>query len=100
MDSLDNDVVPPFNTCQGSWRPDFLLEDVHSDEGIRICEINSRFALNGFFHTAFCQQAYIEMDDRTNCLTTPAARPKDASAVFISRAKLQKLIVHRLSTAS
>ena len=78
MDSLDETVLPPFRTCQGSWRPDFLLEHVKSTERHRICEINARFAFNGYFHSAFGQQAYIDMDKEKH-FTTPAAEPKDVS---------------------
>jgi len=52
----------------GSWRPDFLVEDiVHHDkndeatgvtaETFRITEINARFSFNGFMHEVHGQQA-------------------------------------------
>ncbi|KAH7125922.1 hypothetical protein EDB81DRAFT_663481 [Dactylonectria macrodidyma] len=50
-----------FPACQGSWRPDFLVEDNpdSSDamENFRITEINARFCFNGFMHQAYGQQA-------------------------------------------
>ena len=77
MSSLGDDLVPSYRNCQGSWRPDFLLEKVGSVERYRICEINCRFAFNGFFHTTFAQQAYINMDNDHKRLTAPAAHPQD-----------------------
>lgn len=73
-------MIPPFHTCQGSWRPDFLLEKVESVEQFRICEINARFAFNGFLHTAFGQQAFIDMGAEAKNLAAPAS-PEKVSAL-------------------
>ena len=54
MDGQTEALIPKYRTRQGSWRPDFLLEN---NENYRVCEINARFSFNGFLHTAFCQQA-------------------------------------------
>lgn len=81
MDSQTEDLVPQFRKCQGSWRPDFLLESNGSIELQRICEINGRFAFNGFFHTAYGQQAHIDMDRKIDPLTTPVAWPKEVSTI-------------------
>ncbi|KAI2732198.1 hypothetical protein CBS147332_1337 [Penicillium roqueforti] len=64
MQQLDAHVLRPFRSCQGSWRPDFLLEssdDPERIENYRICEINARFCWNGFLFTAFGQQALLNM---------------------------------------
>ncbi|CAG8242182.1 unnamed protein product [Penicillium salamii] len=64
MDQLEPHIIRPYKSCQGSWRPDFLLESSDDPEGIenfRICEINARFFSNGFFFTAFGQQALLNM---------------------------------------
>ena len=70
-------MIPPYHRCQGSWRPDFLLEG--NDEHYRVCEINARFPFNLFLHAAFCQQAYIDVDDKIDPLALPVAHPKEAS---------------------
>lgn len=73
-------MIPPFHKCQGSWRPDFLLEEVESVEQFRICEINARFAFNGFLHTAFGQQAFIDMGAEAKNLEPPAPPEKVSAA--------------------
>ncbi|KAL4925440.1 uncharacterized protein BDV17DRAFT_185170 [Aspergillus undulatus] len=64
MQQLESHELRPFRACQGSWRPDFLLESSNDPNGIenyRICEINARFCWNGFLFTAFGQQALLNM---------------------------------------
>ncbi|KAJ5813813.1 uncharacterized protein N7503_000563 [Penicillium pulvis] len=68
MENLPTGTVPPFDQCLGSWRPDFLIEEVPNSteskqtrEKFRICEINARFCWNGFFHSAYGQQALVDM---------------------------------------
>lgn len=64
MEGQGADIIPPYRYCQGSWRPDFLLEspeDSGQVENFRICEINARFFPNGFLLTAFGQQALSSM---------------------------------------
>ncbi|KAL8893584.1 MAG: hypothetical protein Q9192_005124 [Flavoplaca navasiana] len=77
MSSHDGGIIPSYHTRQGSWRPDFLLDNRYSHGGFQICEINSRFLFNGLLHTAFLQQAYLEMEDKTKRLARPAAKPED-----------------------
>ncbi|KAL8651647.1 MAG: hypothetical protein Q9210_003135 [Variospora velana] len=77
VSSLDSEETPPYRTCQGSWRPDFLLDNRYLQGGFQICEVNSRFPFNGLLHTAFVQQAYLEMEDKSKRLARPAARPED-----------------------
>ena len=81
IDGLDQTILPAFRSRQGSWRPDFLLENVSSIEQYRICEINGRFAFNGFLHSAFGQQAFVEMEGSVSDLFVPAAEPKKASVM-------------------
>ncbi len=83
MCGLDGGVMPSYHTRQGSWRPDFLLDNRYSHGGFQICEINSRFPFNGLLHTAFVQQAYLEMEDRTKRLVRPAAKPEDVSGTSL-----------------
>ena len=82
METQSEDIVPKFRNRQGSWRPDFLLEDDGSTEYYRICEINARFAFNGYLHSAFGQLAYMQMDDKVSPLTAPAVIPGEASAIM------------------
>lgn len=99
MENQSENVVPKFHNRQGSWRPDFLLEDDGSTEYYRICEINARFAFNGFLHSAFGQQAYMHMDDKVNPLTAPAVIPGEASAVKTFPFGQWNLTLHRSSMA-
>ncbi|KAH6603992.1 hypothetical protein Trco_007438 [Trichoderma cornu-damae] len=51
-----------YSSCRGSWRPDFLVEEVRNEDGtavenFRITEINARFSFNGFMHVAYGQSA-------------------------------------------
>ncbi|OJJ32900.1 hypothetical protein ASPWEDRAFT_174330 [Aspergillus wentii DTO 134E9] len=63
LDSQPTDVISPFETRAGSWRPDMLLEPAVEGgiENYRICEINARFCWNGFMLTAIGQQALLDM---------------------------------------
>ena len=61
----------PFEECLGSWRPDFLIEDVvdaskpgGTREQFRICETNARFCWNGFLHGAYGQRALDDLGAR------------------------------------
>ncbi|KAH8651135.1 hypothetical protein BX600DRAFT_387632 [Xylariales sp. PMI_506] len=62
-DQVSCGKMPKFSTRLGSWRPDFLVEDIQSNndgvfmENFRITEINARFSFNGFMHEAYGQQA-------------------------------------------
>lgn len=56
----------PYATCQGAWRPDFLIEEVRDDNGratenFRVSEINARFCFNGFMHVAYGSAALEDM---------------------------------------
>ena len=79
MASQSRAMIPPFRECQGSWRPDFLLESPTGQ--YRVCEINGRFPFNGYMHTAFGQQAHIDMDNKTDPLAIPAVEPKKAGSI-------------------
>ncbi|KAJ3493096.1 hypothetical protein NLG97_g4959 [Lecanicillium saksenae] len=59
--------IGEFSTCQGSWRPDFLIEEVESDDGtctenFRISEINARFPFNGSMHIYYGSSVLEEMN--------------------------------------
>ncbi|KAF7349305.1 Circularly permuted ATP-grasp type 2 [Mycena sanguinolenta] len=71
LDTLHPDILPPYPL--GSWRPDFLVENVvdptttsGTREQFRICEINSRFCWNGFLHLPYGQQALVDLGAETN----------------------------------
>ncbi|KAF7363696.1 Circularly permuted ATP-grasp type 2 [Mycena sanguinolenta] len=73
IDNLHPDTLPPYRQRLGCWRPDFLVESVADPkmpsgtrEQFRICEINSRFCWNGFLHTAYGQQALVDLDAKSN----------------------------------
>ena len=93
MASQSRAMIAPFRECQGSWRPDFLLEGLTGE--YRVCEINGRFAFNGYLHTAFGQQAYIDMDRKTDPLAVPAVEPKKAGLVSFFCLKYQHLTTRR-----
>ncbi|PON25375.1 hypothetical protein TGAM01_v205669 [Trichoderma gamsii] len=51
-------ALPPYTERKGSWRPDFLVEDIHCADGtiqenFRITEINARFSFNAYMHAVF-----------------------------------------------
>lgn len=68
----ERELVPPFATRRGAWRPDFLLNTPDENvserdqqrpaastvENPQICEINARFSYNGFFCSAFAHEAH------------------------------------------
>ncbi|KAL7814994.1 hypothetical protein V8C44DRAFT_348569 [Trichoderma aethiopicum] len=63
-------MLPPYAACRGSWRPDFLVEEVEGEDGgmienFRITEINARFSFNGFMHAAYGQLGLEEMGTKT-----------------------------------
>ncbi|KAF8169828.1 hypothetical protein K438DRAFT_1909450 [Mycena galopus ATCC 62051] len=73
IDTLAPETLAPYRERLGSWRPDFLVESVADPttlsgtrEQFRICEINARFCWNGFLHTAYGQQALVDLDAETN----------------------------------
>ncbi|PYI05181.1 hypothetical protein BO78DRAFT_447826 [Aspergillus sclerotiicarbonarius CBS 121057] len=55
--------ISPFRERCGSWRPDFLIEELirrkDGRETFRICEINARFCWNGFMVNALGQDALV-----------------------------------------
>lgn len=58
--------MPEYSRCRGSWRPDFLVDELQDDrrnvlENFRITEINARYPLNGFMHIAYGQQSLNSM---------------------------------------
>ncbi|KAH8126000.1 hypothetical protein FP744_10006197 [Trichoderma asperellum] len=51
-------ALPQYTERKGSWRPDFLVEDIQCADGtvyenFRITEINARFPFNAFMHAVF-----------------------------------------------
>lgn len=71
-------IVEPFATRRGAWRPDFLLNFQEKDfpkkpvsSAIQICEINARFAFNGFWITAYAHEAYQAKSSRNPHLESP-----------------------------
>ncbi|KAJ6787659.1 hypothetical protein PWT90_09710 [Aphanocladium album] len=59
--------IRDFSACQGSWRPDFLIEEVHTKNGIRtenfrISEINARFPFNGSMHVYYGSSVFEDMN--------------------------------------
>ena len=73
MGQQEYSTIRPYYKCRGSWRPDFLID---LDGNYRICEINGRFAFNGYLHTAYGQQAYINGGAQRSSLTIPAVEPQ------------------------
>ncbi|TFB01714.1 hypothetical protein CCMA1212_006253 [Trichoderma ghanense] len=74
-------TLPPYAACRGSWRPDFLVEEVESEDGsvienFRITEINARFSFNGFMHATYGQLALEEAGMKT-CGLVSATEPKE-----------------------
>ncbi|TGO83537.1 hypothetical protein BPOR_0630g00060 [Botrytis porri] len=71
--------LPMYRECRGSWRPDFLVEDVLDNNGMavenyRITEINARFSFNGFILTAIACEGLQDMGIGKNglrCATDP-----------------------------
>ncbi|OAA60622.1 hypothetical protein ISF_05661 [Cordyceps fumosorosea ARSEF 2679] len=69
--------LPKFSTRQGSWRPDFLVEEVHHEDGsktenFRLSEINARFCFNGFMHILYGNLALQGMNLNECGLSIPA----------------------------
>ncbi|PVH93516.1 hypothetical protein DM02DRAFT_541389 [Periconia macrospinosa] len=57
LDEPEQRAARPYHRNLGFWRPDFVLEDIHPESSgqqekpdwpIKICEINARYACNGF----------------------------------------------------
>ena len=93
MASQSRATIPQFRERQGSWRPDFLLESPTGQ--YRVCEINGRFPFNGYLHTAFGQQAHIDMDSKTGPLAVPAIEPKKVGAVSFNCLRSRHLTTNR-----
>ncbi|CAG8135752.1 unnamed protein product [Penicillium salamii] len=79
----------PFEKHQGSWRPDFLIEEVPTldaqekpKEQFRICEINARFAFNGFLITAYGQQALLALGAEENGFSGGAESAEIVDGLF------------------
>ncbi|KAI0886270.1 uncharacterized protein GGS22DRAFT_160426 [Annulohypoxylon maeteangense] len=79
---------PPYSACQGSWRPDFMIEEDESHpqngmvEKFRITEINARFSFNGFMHAAYGQRALEDMGIQTKGLISAVDSDKLLDGVF------------------
>ncbi|KAJ5958756.1 uncharacterized protein N7479_005906 [Penicillium vulpinum] len=79
----------PFDQHQGSWRPDFLIEEVPTTDGpesskeqFRICEINARFAFNGFLITAYGQQGLLYLGAERKGFKGAAERDEIIDGLF------------------
>ncbi|UKZ78243.1 hypothetical protein TrVFT333_005979 [Trichoderma virens FT-333] len=73
--------LPRYEDCRGSWRPDFLVEEVRTKDGItvenfRITEINARFSFNGFMHATYGHMALEDTGMGRHGLAS-AANPKE-----------------------
>ncbi|THV54928.1 hypothetical protein BGAL_0017g00220 [Botrytis galanthina] len=86
------EIVPPFSSRRGAWRPDFLFnaETVSQSnatgstiENPQICEINARFLVNGFFGTAFTHEAYQKSGLEFLGLKSPV-EPSQVFATFMT----------------
>lgn len=103
--------MPPFTSRKGCWRPDFLLRTTdqesserNPDEGmsptpspvqsLQICEINARFAFNGFFSTAFAHEAYLKKPLKSLGLKLPVDPEKvcTTSPLLLSYRNTQRLM--------
>ncbi len=80
-DQVSQGKLKDYSACQGSWRPDFLIEeragrqDEAAVENFLITEINGRFAFNGALHLAYGQEALDDMnleEFKLTSTTTPA----------------------------
>jgi hypothetical protein len=88
IDGEGKGFVPPYSKRRGAWRPDFLLSSPDSGSNskehphptyIQICEINGRFAFNGFFNTAFAHSVWEERDLGERELRSPVDPEKVSS---------------------
>ncbi|PNP50296.1 hypothetical protein THARTR1_09004 [Trichoderma harzianum] len=73
--------LPPYEVCRGSWRPDFMIEEVKLPDGVlvenfRITEINARFSFNGFMHATYGHMA-LESTGMGSHGFVSAASPKE-----------------------
>ncbi|KAL7956545.1 hypothetical protein V8C34DRAFT_288208 [Trichoderma compactum] len=73
--------LPDYEACRGSWRPDFMVEEIKLQDGVavenfRITEINARFSFNGFMHATYGHMALDDTGMGSHGLVS-AARPKE-----------------------
>lgn len=73
-------LLPPYAERKGSWRPDFLVEDIRCADGtvqenFRITEINARFSFNAYMHAVFGHTA-LEDTGMARYGLVPATTPK------------------------
>ncbi|UKZ69091.1 uncharacterized protein TrAtP1_010104 [Trichoderma atroviride] len=73
-------ALSPYKERKGSWRPDFLVEDIHCADGavhenFRITEINARFSFNAYMHAVFGHTA-LEDTGMARYGLVPATTPK------------------------
>ncbi|KAI1089358.1 hypothetical protein F5B19DRAFT_467683 [Rostrohypoxylon terebratum] len=79
--------LDPYFRCQGSWRPDFMIEEDESNcngarEKFRITEINARFSFNGLMHGAYGQKALENIVATTNGLSSAVQADKLYEGAF------------------
>ncbi|KAF7958169.1 hypothetical protein EAE96_003730 [Botrytis aclada] len=70
---IADNKLPLYRDRRGSWRPDFLVEDVIDENGMtvenyRITEINARFSFNGFILGAVAYEGLQDMGIERNGL--------------------------------
>nr|WNZ75480.1 hypothetical protein [Trichoderma harzianum] len=73
--------LPDYEACRGSWRPDFMVEEIKTRDGVavenfRITEINARFSFNGFMHATYGHMALEDTGMGSHGLVS-AAQPKE-----------------------
>lgn len=97
MDGQIPQLIPPYRECQGSWRPDFLVEEDRSGERFRITEINARFSFNAYMLSAHGQQTLqdIGISDRNNGLKGAT----DPQMVSFEQGNLSLLLLALLSVS-
>jgi hypothetical protein len=83
-------TLPHYVKRRGSWRPDFLVEEMKCVDGtivenFRITEINARFSFNAFLHATY---GHMALDDTgmgrygLASATTPKEVPIQFSILF------------------
>ncbi|KAF9784267.1 hypothetical protein IL306_007511 [Fusarium sp. DS 682] len=84
--------MTPFSQRQGSWRPDFLVEDNgEREENYCVTEINARFAFNGFMHESYGQKATNQSLQHEKIDLIPATDP-ETRMLGIVRQEIPQLV--------
>ncbi|ESZ90463.1 hypothetical protein SBOR_9157 [Sclerotinia borealis F-4128] len=91
--------LPMYRECRGSWRPDFLVEDVIDDmgeavENYRITEINARFSFNAFILGTIAHEGLQDIGVGSNglkCATDPIELLNGVMSLFRTDSPLHLL---------